>query len=252
MHQTTIDRRHIPLEGARNVRDLGGHPSRFGGSVRWRRLFRADRLDELTPGDLDVIAGLGLTAIYDLRTIEERGDAPDALPSHHVPMLSRVLRDLPADLASIVDHDGGVRFLTEMCLGMLRHSGPEIGAIMFTLADPARTPMMFHCTAGKDRTGVLAALILEALGVDREVIVDDFELSARFHRPDGSSLGFRRLLDHGLAPEAAAGVLAAPRSVIETMLRSLDEDHGGIERYLTERGGVDRDALVAARASLLE
>ena len=154
-------------------------------------------------------------------------------------------------MSSISDHDDGVRFMTDLCIGMLRHAGPEIGAIVFTFVDPARTPMMFHCTAGKDRTGVVAALILEALGVDRELVLDDFELSSRHHRPDGTDAAFRRLLGQGIAPEAAAGLLGAPRSMMADTLAVLDDEFGGIERYLVERGGVDRAALESVRRSLL-
>ena len=253
MQKVIAFRRHIPLDGAHNVRDLGGYPSRFGGSVRWRRLFRADRLDALTQSDLDVIEGLELAAVYDLRTIEERSEAPDRIPSMHVPVMSRFVPTFAdIDFTGIVDHDDGVRFMTDICIGVLRHAGPEIGAMVFTLADPDRTPMMFHCTAGKDRTGVLAALILETLGVDRDLVLDDFELTGRYHRPDATTDAFRRLIGRGVAPEAASGVLGAPRSMMADTLAVLDEEFGGVERYLVECGGVDRDALESVRSSLLE
>jgi protein-tyrosine phosphatase len=252
MAQTALARRHIPLDGAHNVRDLGGYPSRLGGTVRWDRLFRADRLDGLTPTDLDVIAGLELAVVYDLRTSEEREEAPDGLPSLHVPILSRVVANLAdLDFASIVDHDHGVRFMTDVCIGMLRHAARELGGIVFTLADPARTPMMFHCTAGKDRTGVVAAVILEVLGVDRESVLDDFELTARYHRPEAGSAAFQRLLGRGIGPEAASGLMGAPRSMMADTLTVLDEEYGGVDRYLIEQGGVERDALESIRTSLL-
>ncbi len=244
--------RHIPLEGAHNVRDLGGYESCFGGTVRWGRLYRADRLDALTPADLETIAGLGLAAVYDLRTMEERTEFPDAVPSVHVPIFA----DLPArsnvaDFGSLVDHDGGVRFMTEMCSNMVRNASRQIGAILFTLADASRSPMMFHCTAGKDRTGIVAALLLETLGVDREVVLDDFELTEQFHRPELSAAVIERFVDRGFPAEAVTGLLRAPRSMMTAALEVLDDEFGGIDRYLIERGGLDADALVAIRRLLL-
>ena len=252
MSQQTVTRRHIPLEGAHNFRDLGGYPSVDGGWVRWGRLYRADRLDALTPADREVVAGLGLAAVYDLRTTEEREEAPDAIPSLHVPVLGGVVSKFSdLDFASIIDHDHGVRFLTDLCIGMLRHAGREIGSIVFTLTDPARTPMLFHCTAGKDRTGVLSALILELLRVPREIVLDDFELTAQYHRPEATGHAVQRLIERGVAPEAASGLLGAPRSMMAATLEVLDTEFGGVDRYLAERGGVERDALEAIRASLI-
>ena len=252
--QAVVDdpRRLVPLSAVHNFRDLGGYPSRFGGSVRWGRLYRADRLDALTVDDLETISGLGLTAIYDLRTMEERTEFPDAVPSTHVPIFANLPSSTNTpDLASIIDHDGGVRFMTEMCVNMVRHASYQIGAILFTLADASHTPMMFHCTAGKDRTGVVAAIMLEALGVDREVVLDDFELTARFHRPEATAEAIERLVDRGLAPEAVTGLLGAPRSMMAAALHALDDELGGVDRYLTERGGLDRDALEAMRRHLI-
>ena len=252
MHRSLVDVRRVSLVGAHNVRDLGGYPSRFGGSVRWARLYRADRLDALTAADVETLNGLGLVAIYDLRTVEERNDAPDVVASAHVPILVRVVTGLDAiDFASIVGHDDGVRFMTEMVSDIVRYAGHEIGSIVYTLADPDRTPMMFHCSAGKDRTGVVAAMILETLGVDRDLVLDDFELTERYRRPETAAAAADHLLRRGLAPEAARGALGAPRSMMATALRVLDEEFGGIERYLTEHGGIDRSALDAIRRSLL-
>ena len=252
MTDTMVASRRIPLEGAHNVRDLGGYGSRFGGTVRWGRLYRADRLDLLTPADLETIDGLGLVAVYDLRTMEERTEFPDAIPSFHVPIFGNLpsSTEMP-DFAAIADHDDGVRFMTKMCIDMVRHASHQIGAILFTLADSTRTPMMVHCTAGKDRTGVVAAVILEALGVDRETVLDDFELTARFHRPEVAAQAIERLVDRGLAPEAVTGVLGAPREMMEGALRTLDDDFGGVDLYLTEHGGLDRDAIEAIRRNLL-
>lgn len=247
---TTLAQRHVPMRSLRNVRDLGGYSSRFGGSVRWGRLYRGGRLDDLPAEDVDVLRSLGLGVVYDLRTAEERHLAPDSIPSVHVPLVAAErLDELP--LHEVVDHDSGVQFLVDLNLRILANAGAEIGSIVFTLAAGDSGAMLFHCTAGKDRTGLLAALILEVLGVSRHDVLDDYELSASRQRPAEVRSALRRFTDRGVPPEAVAGLLAAPRSALSAVLDVLDRDYGGIERYLSEAGSIDRGAISAIRSSLL-
>ncbi len=97
-------------------------------------------------------------------------------------------------------------------------------------------PALFHCHGGKDRTGLAAALLLEALGVERQAILDDYELTARYWQRDDQV--FERLMNSGLPPEAAAGVLSAPRWVLASALEYLDRDYKSIEQYLTGPGAM--------------
>jgi protein-tyrosine phosphatase len=252
MTDTALDARRVPLEGAHNVRDLGGYPSRFGGRVRWGRIYRGDRLDELTDDDVEVLRGLGLAVVFDLRTLDERTAFPDAIPSTHVPLFANSPLTRPdLDTSALTDRDDGVRMMTQVCADLVRHASREIGAILFTLADPRGTPMLFHCTAGKDRTGVVAGIVLEALGVPRDHIFDDFELTERYHRPEAFRTMLERFGRHGLPPEVVIGLHGAPRSIIAGVLDVVDDEFGGIDRYLIERGGVDAEALSSIRRAML-
>lgn len=250
MTQATTESRHVPLRSGRNVRDLGGYESRFGGSVRWGRLYRGGRLDDLPDDDISTLRALGLAVVYDLRTIEERSEAPDSVPSVHVPLLAAPrLDDLGLD--DMVDKEAGVQFLVDLNLRILDQAGPQIGSIMFTLADGTDESVLFHCTAGKDRTGLLAAIVLDLLGVSRNDVLTDYEMSANQHRPSDVRSALRRFTERGVPPEAVAGLLAAPRSVMEATLHILDTRYGGVDRYLAERGRVDRGAIASIRGSLL-
>ena len=252
MAETTTWQRRIEFEGAHNFRDLGGYDSTLGGTTRWGRVYRSDRLDALTPTDRELFDRLGIVTVYDLRNDDERADHPDPMPTVHAPVLSRFIANGPRpDFDALVEHDQGVRFMRDMCVAMLGHAGPEIGQVLTGLADLDRTPAVFHCTAGKDRTGVVAALLLEWLGVERETVIDDFELTARYHRPNEDSHAFQRMLARGIGPEAAAGALGAPRSMMADTLRELDETFGGIEAYLTGPAGIDGVTLDRLRESLL-
>lgn len=244
--------RCVPFEGAHNFRDLGGYPSRLGGEVRWGLVYRAGRLDDMTAIDVDELRRLGIRTVFDLRRDEERERAPDPVESVHVCLLSRVAEHRPLPRGgALVEHDHGVQFMRELYSGLLVHAGPELGRVLAGLAAPDALPAVFHCTAGKDRTGVVAALLLTWLGVDRETVLDDFELTSQFVHQEHHEEMFRRMLDRGMGPEAAAGMLIASRASMAGMLHELDAVYGGIESYLRGPARLDVTVLTTLRQRLL-
>jgi len=140
--------------------------------------------------------------------------------------------------------------LRELYRGMLANSGPVFGRLLAGLADPERLPAVFHCTGGKDRTGISAALLLEFLGVSRDDVLDDYELTARYRQREQQSESYANLMAAGMAPEAAAVVLAAPRWAMAETLQALDEEYGGAEAYLAERADL-RPATLGKLRGLL-
>jgi protein-tyrosine phosphatase len=244
--------RCIDFEGARNFRDLGGYDSGLGGTTRWGRVFRAGSLDRMTPDDLDRFASLGIDVVVDLRNHDERDRVPDPVASLHIPVMGSFMttRGRP-DFGALVEHDHGVAFMRDMNLGLLAHAAVEIGQVFGVLAGADDRPVAFHCTAGKDRTGLIAALLLEVLGVARETVLDDFELTEQYAGPHEESHGWQRMIEFGVAPEAAAGAFGAPRPMMGDVLDELDLRYRGAERYLCERAGVTPGAIAALRSHLL-
>jgi protein-tyrosine phosphatase len=169
--------RRLVFDGCFNFRDLGGYPTADGRRTRWRRLFRADGLSRLTEADLTLLASLGIVTVIDLRTILEadtQGRFPediDGVTYHHLPLTDT----LPGE-EETPDWDSAA-FVSERYLGMLSEGTETISAALRLLADPDRQPAVFHCSVGKDRTGVLSALVLGFLGVPDDVIVADYALS---------------------------------------------------------------------------
>jgi len=227
--------RHITLEGAVNFRDLGGYPAAGGRRVRWRTLFRADGLSNLTRADHAVIRRLGVATVVDLRTsLEvERGRFPvEEIPVgfHHVPLLDAV-----PDAEAFERAPG---FLATQYREIAERAAGRIGAVLRILAERQAHPVIVHCTAGKDRTGVLVAVLLGVLGVDDETIVTDYTLSAR-----AMSTLRRRLADRH--PEAreqieqAAELFSAEPSNISSLLDELRRRHGSIEGYARAAGVSD-------------
>src|SRR6516225_2972928 len=173
--------RVLALEAAYNFRDLGGYGTTDGRVTRWRTVFRSDGLHRLTAADLGVMQDIDLRTVIDLRTaceLVERGRFPlDAHPVgyHHVSLMD-VIWDpgqAPAETSGAPVAD----FLLQRYIEMIDGAGARIGDIFAILADLDALPAVFHCAAGKDRTGILAALLLSSLGVSEETIMEDYELT---------------------------------------------------------------------------
>ena len=241
----------LPFEGVVNFRDLGGYQSDLGGTVCFGRVFRSDRLDRMTPGDVERYRDLRIRTIYDLRRAEEREVAPDPFPNEHVCIISTLEAAGHPKLGEEPPQSEGADLLRLLYRGMLDHAGPDIGRVFRGIADPTVAPVLFHCTAGKDRTGMIAALLLEWLGVPRELVLDDYERTNEYRHEAAERDTFERLVAEGMAPEAAAGLLAAPRWAMAETLAELDSDFGGVERWLRERAQLDDRVLHTLRDHLL-
>jgi protein-tyrosine phosphatase len=247
--------RRVPFEGIQNFRDLGGYRTWSGGVVRWGLVFRADALHGLSASDLALYEQLGMRAVYDLRRDLEREQLPNPVPSRPLTVLSEPVGGRSVAVATAAERlpaTDGEQVLLELYLGLIDHAAAQIGELFAGLAAPEGLPAVFHCHAGKDRTGIAAALLLEALGVEREAVLDDYELTARYRRREHQDMSFQRLVEAGMAPEAAAGVLSAPRWAMEQALADLDRRHGGVEPHLTGPAGLTTADLHTLRDRLVE
>ncbi len=245
-----IAERRVPFEGITNLRDLGGYPTVDGGTTRWGRVFRADALHKLTDADVVAFHRLGVRTVYDLRGPLERAEFPNPVESIHVPIVGRA-PDAPAPPPepnmTTVD---GERMLRDMYVASLEHSAAQIGTILRGLADVDRVPAVFHCHGGKDRTGIVAAVLLLALGVDRETVLDDYEATRRYRRVEHQQDSLTNMLAAGVSLEAAAGVLGTPRWAMADAIDAIETNYPDIDTYLTERTGVAPHELVALRGQL--
>ena len=245
--------RRVPFEGVTNFRDLGGYRTADGGWTRWGLVFRADALHRFTAADLALYERLGMRVVYDLRGDVERETRPNPMPSLQLALLSKVREqegDEPPDRSGMSAADGE-QFLRDIYKGMLEHAGPLIGELLTGLTDPDGLPAVFHCAGGKDRTGLTAALLLELLGVARDDVLDDYELTARFRLREHQQDAVKHLLEGGMPPEAAASVLGTPRWAMDETLVELDADYGGVVAYLTGPAGMTPADLDALRQRLV-
>ena len=250
-HDVSMDTRErlLPLTGASNFRDLGGYPTTDGGMTRWGQLFRSDTLHELTEADLDVLRGVGLASVIDLRTADElersgRGLlGNEAIAYLHASVLQEEAGESVAVPAPSGD-DPAERYLWYLEVG--RRALTEA---LTMIADPKNRPLVFHCAAGKDRTGVLAALVLDILGVERSVIVDDYAITAT-RMPLILDRLRRDPVWGEFVAEIPPGRMLAEGTTMARFLDLLDARHGGARAWALA-AGVPLARLNVMRAQLV-
>lgn len=241
--------RAIALEGASNLRELGGWPAEDGRRVRPGLVWRSATLANLTEADAARVAALGLRTVCDLRGIREAEARPSRLPPGvervHIPIEPTVgasLRDLlqreqatGEDVVALLRRaylDYTARFL-----GVYRR--------LFELLLERRAPLLVHCSAGKDRTGVGAALLLTALGATRETVLADYRATDRLWRRDHS-------LPEGTPRPLADALLATHPELLEETLDQAIALHGSVPALLERGLGLDPPRLRALRDAYLE
>ena len=244
-------RRLIGLEAVHNFRDLGGYPTASGRSTKWRTLFRSDGLYRLRGADdMSRVRQLGLKSVIDLRTEREQRDqgifpTDDIEVSfHHLSIVDATWSDTKTP-----EFDDEVEFLVWGYRDMLEIGSSRFADAMHVLAQTDSMPAVFHCAAGKDRTGVLAALLLSSLGVDDAHICADYGLTqdamqrtiawSKVHRPE---------LAERYANIPKAYLAADPRAM-QIVLTELAQQHGSVRNYVREIGVAD--ATVEALGDLL-
>jgi protein-tyrosine phosphatase len=243
--------RHVVCDGAFNVRDLGGYTTADGKTVRWQTLYRADGLHRIPAEAAHAVAPLGWRTVLDLRT---KGEFDDGAFAHaaeqgaeviHLP----VIRE-PWDITAVDDAEPA-DFLASRYLDMLDEGVEALTTAVELLASPTRLPAVFHCSAGKDRTGVLAALVLSVVGVPDEQIAQDYQLSASAMDKLVAWLvaAHPDRVDH--MAQQPTTFLQCPPEAMFTFLERLRERFGSAEGYLTA-SGLDPEVPDRLRGVLLE
>lgn len=235
---------------APNFRDFGGFPTRSGRKVRRGRLFRSEAI--VAPGEEDAarLAAAGIRLVCDLRGGQERRSAPNhfwagagvELLEMDVAAGLRAPGDPLAMLADGSGVEGARRLMIETYRGLPAAGAPHLRTLFRRLAGGAQ-PVLIHCTAGKDRTGFVAAMVLHALDVAADEIITDYLASGRHPHPTVVE-ATRRIMEDGIgAPisDAALDVLVGVDArYLEASLAAIRENHGSIERYLEETAGLSR------------
>lgn len=224
----------LPVEGTFNFRDVGGYPA-GKGRTRAGQLFRSDALSRVTAAGLDYLTALKIGYVVDLRTGLELSQ--DDCASRAIPWATHVsVPILGGSRHSLVS--GPTISLEELYRQVLLESGWSLAVGVSAIAETGRTPVLVNCTAGKDRTGLLIALTLEAAGVDRQAVIADYTQSALNLDGDWVDETLSTLVSHGVAisPKLFEVIGGSPDHAMGNILSWLDREYGSPEGYLREHG----------------
>lgn len=254
--------RVLPLEGGRNFRDLGGYPTTDGRRVKWGQLYRSGSMASLTSADYDYLYSLGIKVVCDFRTTAERTAEPFDFPAeskitHWYRDYDHAFGDMSPDLFKGLTAE---KMRDMMIEGYRRTADEQAPAYreMFRRLLADEIPLAFNCTAGKDRTGVAAALILSALGVPRDIIVEDYAMSERIVDFHSELVGNGKEKDgafsflSSLPREVVAPLMRTEPAYIQTTFEVIEQKYGSVEGYLTSVLGLSPADLQQLRDRLLE
>lgn len=251
--------REVKLEGSYNFRELGGYEAKDGRRIKSGLLYRSGNLSRLTESDKKVISNLGITNICDLRDDDEIEKHPDPVMEgvkwNHVPIINdekaiRQAGDLGQFQNELIHSKPG-----EMLVGLNRRMVANTTAFerifRLLLAEPEK-PMLFHCMAGKDRTGAVAALLLSALGVDRGVIEADYLYTN--NNLDEMQKGFKAIgytMPDFIDKEVVVALYEARIEYIRAFFDEIELQYSGMESYMLNGIGLTKEELELLRNRLL-
>ncbi len=222
--------RHLPIAGTYNIRDLGGYDTAIG-PTRWRRILRADALHRLDQTGVATLIETGLATVIDLRHGDELAHQPNPFADHDSVAYHNVslLDGLAPSLMSNSD------LLLELYLLTLQERQGAIAEVLGLIADAPKGAVLFHCTAGKDRTGIIAALLLGLVGVKADDIVDDYAQTAALIAPIVADITAGAVA-RGADPESFQRLLASEPSTMVATLAFIEAQFGSVPAYLAAIG----------------
>jgi protein-tyrosine phosphatase len=268
--QREVSIRHIPLEGTPNFRDLGGYETTDGRFVRWGLLYRSGVLGGLTPSDLTYLRQLDVRVVCDFRTPEENAASPEKWISNsdvqhiHVPIGTKLGAKSDSQANATTQLMAGNPTPAQLRVRMEKtyadfvlDAAPQY-ATVFKQLEQDHLPLLYHCTAGKDRTGVFSALVLLSLGVPEQTVFQDYTLTNKYfadapHQGNGTpgavAKGQKELAS--LSPQQIHVLMEADPAALENALKAIDGKYGSFDNYRRQALGVSDGDLKDLKARLL-
>lgn len=254
--------RRLNLSGARNFRDLGGYRTTDGRSVRWGLLYRSDALHKLTSTDLKFMAALNLDRIIDFRSAHEKASEPDRLPAYmkinyvEIPIhdaSTRVWHESRDEFIKKVRELDPTRYMVDTNVELATQFTPEIRTFFHELSSAGGRPVLFHCAAGKDRTGFAAAVILRLLGVPEETVMEDYLLTNQYFLPSFRlEMAALRLFRGKKFADGVLGFMKASPEYLSSAFIALEHAHGTFENYVRDGLGLTEKDIERFRRTYLE
>jgi protein-tyrosine phosphatase len=242
-------RRAVTLEGGSNFRDLGGYPAAGGKTVKWGHIYRSADVSKLTDADLKTLESLHLATVCDLRGPSELSTSPDRLPMGinyvNLPAGSENVR--PNTNYAAMNRDSMMRATYSRTDHLKAKYKPMFDQL---LALDDTKALMFHCTAGKDRTGMGAAMILSALGVNRATILNDYAATDVYWK-QGRERVAQMMKQGGSDMTQMAKMLAADPVYLQSFFTTIDTKYGSMDKFLTTEMELTPEKLTMLRTKYL-
>ncbi len=251
--------RLIPMENASNFRDLGGIPTKDGRVVKWGKIYRSGKLNDLSDKDLDYFNTLGINTVIDFRDdIEVEKDKTRFPKNREVKRVRTPIGDrsgnMQAQLKKQVrsaDQDtfDSEKFVADVMRQFVDTFAFQYQPFLDLVAEEENAPLLYHCTAGKDRTGLGTGLVLAMLGVDKEVIYDDFMMSNYYrNKVINKTLRKSSLV---IKQRVVQPLVEVKESYIQAAFDAIDEKYGNIDNFLEKEYGLDAEKLEVIRDKYL-
>ena len=242
--------REVKLQGAVNFRDIGGYSTKYGKKVKMNVLYRSAALNTLTDADLDKLSGSHIKYNFDFRGPFEVKTAQDKMP------VGTIRISLPAgsenigdsnymkNMSSMIKSDS---FLLSFYTNLTPFKDRYTPLFDSLLSNKTASPILFHCTAGKDRTGIAAALILYALGVDENTIYEDYEATNYYRRNENAKAIAQMTKYYGLDEKTATNLMGAKKEYIAATFATIKEQYGTMELYLEKVLGLTKAKIATLK-----
>lgn len=258
--EVLVTERKLGMQGTPNFRDFGGYRTAEGRRVKWGYLFRSGQLSALSDQDVALLQSLALDLVFDFRRVEEQQSDLSRLPQGGGPRVVS-LPIIPGSNSRFFEEEGqqttGSGAMFDFMLEINREFAglqTETYGRMFSeilAVDDAR--FLVHCAAGKDRTGFAAAIILLALGVPRDVVMQDYLLTGRFFRPERELARLRAKYSlENMEAEAIMPMLEVHRDYLDEALREIEENYGSVTGYLARALAVGPPEIAELRRRYLD
>ena len=253
--------RIVYFEGNDNFRDLGGYTNDQGRQIKWGLVYRAGKLDKLTTNDHEIFSALQIRTVVDFRRRDEVASYPNNLPSKqdinyvHLPIVSgingiSIIEDVKKKEKSTENIDGE-ELMLKANKYYVSKAREQCAKLMLLLQDPQNLPLVFHCSAGKDRTGFAAAMLLFALGISRETILEDYLLSNTC-RKNSNQFKLKDLKDDPKAKKLVQSLLEVKRDYLDSAYQEIDTLYGSLKKYLEQGLGLGDTEIEKLKNNLLQ
>ncbi len=252
-----VAERKLIINDLSNFRDLGGIKTQDHRYVVWGEFYRSDELNKLLTDEFSYLNYLGIRKVYDLRSEFEIAHAKDNLPPYidyeHFPIFADNNSGLVQGLAeklqtgSLTKEDAE-DLLLKTYESFVRDYSPKFDTLLHQILVQDEFPSVFHCTAGKDRTGFTAAMILAILNVDRQTILDEYEMTNFYTEKSLTALAQNKtLMGYGknIPSDVITAIMSVKRRYLQAAFDVIDNEYGGIDNYITNQLGFSPDERIA-------